>query len=39
MNPCERCTAPENRLYEPHTERIPPLGTKVEVVFEPVVKK
>lgn len=26
----------EDRVYEPHTERIPPLETKVEVILEPV---
>jgi hypothetical protein len=30
---------PDDRLFEPNTERIPPIGTKVEVVFEPVLKK
>jgi hypothetical protein len=30
---------PEDRLFEPFTDRIPPIGTKVEVIFEPVLKK
>jgi len=30
---------PDDRLFEAHTERIPPIGTKVEVLFEPVVKR
>jgi hypothetical protein len=29
----------EDRLYEAHTERIPPLETKVMVILEPVLKK
>jgi hypothetical protein len=26
----------EGRIYEPFTERIPPIGTKVEIILEPV---
>jgi hypothetical protein len=29
----------ENRLYEAHTERIPPLETKVTIILEPVAEK
>jgi hypothetical protein len=29
----------EDRSYEPNTERIPALGTKVEVILEPVLEK
>jgi predicted small lipoprotein YifL len=29
----------ENRSFESHTERIPPLDTRVELIFEPVLEK
>jgi hypothetical protein len=36
--PVKSPTKLSDRDYEPHTERIPPLGTKVEVIMEPVNK-
>jgi hypothetical protein len=30
---------PEDRVYRPHSERIPPIGTPVEVILEPVKKR
>jgi len=37
--PVESARNPDDRLFEAHTERIPAIGTRVEVVFEPVAKK
>jgi hypothetical protein len=34
--PVQIPTDPELRQYEPHPERVPPLGTRVEVILEPV---
>lgn len=37
--PVESSKDDTHRYYEAHTKRIPPLGTKVLVTFEPVLKK
>jgi hypothetical protein len=30
---------PDFRIYQPHTERIPELGTRVAVILEPLPEK